>query len=236
MTHMHERQNFVKRVFCNKKTKIVILGALILLPLLGAAVDRATGRGISGTQLEGYTIGSTGGSRYDVGELTEGVVVRQSFVAPTDRFYSATLRGATWGREDNTGELHVSLLGAGGSQLYQWDIDVAGMENDADITLYTDHLVLINQGELYYLQIEDTGSTDGKAATFFAISEDWYPDGSLEINGVQQQGDLCLKVQGAAGDNSYFGVKLALRCMVGWIVAWIYYCKAFPVRRKRSDK
>lgn len=236
MTHMHERENFVKRVFCNKKTKIIILGALILLPLLGAAVDRATGRGISGTQLEEYTIGSTGGSRYDVGELTEGVVVRQSFTSPTDRLYSVILRGATWGRDNNTGTLYVSLIDASGNRLYQWKIDVAEMENDANVTLYADHLVEVAQGELYYLEIEDTGSPEGQAATFFAISEDWYPEGSLEINGVQQQGDLCLKVQGAAGDNSYFGAKLALRCMVGWIVAWIYYCKAFPVRRKRSDK
>lgn len=232
---MHKREHLVKRLFGNKIIRIVILVVLIVLPLPGAAVDWTTGRGIRGTQLEENTIAPISGTRYDVGELTEGVVVRQSFVAPTDRLYAATLRGATWGREDNTGELQVALTDAEGNRLYQWDIDVAGMENDADITLYSDHLIRITKGELYYLEIGDTGSTEGKAATFFAISEDWYPDGTLEINGTQQQGDLCLRIQGAAGDNSYFRAKLVLRCMAAWIVAWIYYCKAFPVRRKRSS-
>lgn len=231
---MHKAGIYLKKIFCNKKTKIAILATLIVLPGICGAVDYAAGRGISGTQLGEYTIGSMGGSRYDVGEITEGTVVRQSFIAPTDRFYSATLRGATWGREDNTGELQVSLTDTNGNKLYQWSIDVAGMENDADITLYADYLVEVTQGDLYYLEIEDEGSPEGKAATFFAISEDWYPDGTLEVNGVQQSGDLCLSVQGATESKSYFGAKVTLRCMIAWILAWIYYCNAFPAERKRS--
>lgn len=233
---MRKKTSFFKRIFCDKKTKIIIIIFLVLLPIFGGLVDFATGRGVSGTQLAAYEIGSKSGNRYDVGELTDGAIVRQSIIAQFDSIYSVTLWGATWGRDDNVGTLCVSLKDTNGVSLYQWSLDVAGMQNDADITLYANQLIETVRGEQYWIEIENNGSPEGKAATFFAISDDWYPDGNLEINGVQQQGDLYVRIEGASENKSYFAVKMALGCMIAWTIAWIYYCKAFPAYGKRSRR
>jgi hypothetical protein len=164
------------------------------------------------------------GTRYDLGELQNDSVVRQSFVAEYDRFYSLTLWGATWGRDNNTGMFVVQLLDDAGESLEAWVIDVANMQNDADLTLYARELVPLTVGDRYWIEIVNHGSKEEQSATFFAMEEDLYPQGELLVNGQEMQGDLWMKLQCAGGQRSYMTQKTILRLLLAVLITWIAYC------------
>lgn len=226
---MHERMNN-KNIFVIKIALIVIC---VLIPFISMGYDAITGKRIQGTQIGTFLSHPKSGDIYDLGELTDQTTVRQSFLAEMDSLYSITLWGATWGRDNNIGTIYVRIMDDAGQCLMQWEVDVASMQNDAEITFALPNLLPVEKGSCYYVEIVDQGSVAGQSATFFAIAEDWNPYGSLEMNGQEMPGDLFMRIEGQSDMKSYAKVKYTLQFLVFGILAWIIFTTIKSGERKR---
>lgn len=226
---MHERC-YMKRAW-----RLVIAVIVLCWPLWGHFLDKLRGSEPQGTVITDTYLSNSDGTRYDLGELTDGTVVRQSFVAEFSQLYSVTLWGANWGRDDNAGTFYVQLKSDSEEILQQWQVDVASMENDTQFTLYVQNMVPMEVGQRYWIEIMNEGSLENRSATFFAVEEDWYSQGGLTVNGEERQGDLWVKLQCAVQNRSYVMQKVILRFLVGAIILWVVYCRMSTSKGKKRE-
>lgn len=99
-----------------------------------------------------------------VGELVQGVELRQPFIAQADEIHSVSLRLSTYERE-NTSHVSVELVGADGGILAQELLDAAGVEDNAVRTILFAQPVRVTPGERYALVLASPDGVPGNAIT-----------------------------------------------------------------------
>ncbi|MDD3242504.1 MAG: ABC transporter permease [Eubacteriales bacterium] len=123
-----------------------------------------------------------------VGELVEGVTVRQQFTAAGDRIRSLSVILGTYGRKNNV-PLHLRMVRENGEVAYEDDVSIADAKDNTNYTIRLRSMVECTPGETLFLEITSPEAQSGNAVTL------WYDKNTqrepLLVNGQEVTGTLC---------------------------------------------
>lgn len=140
-----------------------------------------------------------------VGEVIDGMEIRQKTTVPADRLDSISLMVSTYGRE-NQGMLHLTLLDSEQRMLAEKAIPLSSMEDGKYTAIPLDVPVEGRRGETVTLVITSDGCAPGNAISIyfgnminagrFDIVQSIPQDELFVINGMTGTGKLCVKLNG----------------------------------------
>ncbi len=176
-----------------KKSKrlILILAAVYWLFAIGiyaVANDQFRYEAVTGAAPDGA---------YPIGEIVDGMQIRQTFTAASDIIDSIEIYTGTYNRT-NAGTLKLRLLDGQGQALAQKTVDISKLENNQYTTVFLDQEIAGTAGQLLTLELATQGCSSGNAITIFAGSA-IVADGKMlvyEVNGQQEAGGLCVRPAG----------------------------------------
>lgn len=138
-----------------------------------------------------------------VGELVEGVTVRQHLTVPASRLESISLLLGTYERE-NTGTVVISLEDESHAVVAQQSLDVAGVVDGKYTTIPLDTPLDGYHGQTLTLCITAQGCTPGNAVTLFAgntvaagrfdVPKEIPEEDCYTVNDMAGTGMLCVKL------------------------------------------
>lgn len=169
-----------------------------------------------------------------VGELTDKLLVKQTFYSEIDTINEFSLMFATYGRL-NSGYLYVSILdNANGSILYSEVVDVSQLKDNSFLSFeLSEPLKEVFEKELA-IQIYTDIVDNSKSITMYYNNTESLPRGDLYFNGIRQNGVLCFTVSGL--DTLLFGKYYFQSMSVGAIIITIYLITLFykDMNQKKS--
>ena len=134
-----------------------------------------------------------------VGEIVQGVEIRQPFVAEADEIRSLSLEISTYQRE-NTCHLQITIVDENNSLLGQVDVDGLGVVDNAVRDVYFAEPVPLEQGQNYAIVITSPDGVPGNALTVWygntlaiarvEIVKEIAPERCLQVNGQALNGEL----------------------------------------------
>lgn len=169
-----------------------------------------------------------------VGELTDGMVLEQSFVVPTQRLLYLNLLAGTYARE-NDGRVMLSLLDEEG-QIMQTTTVPADYFADGQYTAVTwDADFAECRGTRITLRIETIGCAPGNAITFYfgsslsggrvELAQRIPTEDHFKLNGAVGAGKLCMSV---VGNNDIGFYKLYWLIISGaFLAAVLFFVKSY---------
>lgn len=168
----------------------------------------------------------------DIGELTEGIVVKQTFVMSGETLEGIQIKLATFGR-NNECSVIAELKDKEADLLIQsWQLDGPDLMDNEIVTLELDEPLHRGVGNKLVLKIYSFNASEGNAVTLWRSSEDYYADGALFINGKKQEGDLWFQLDQRIIDRSpgITRIMLILYLAVGIIIIinsdlWGSFCR-----------
>ncbi|WP_411343917.1 hypothetical protein ACE3MZ_20380 [Paenibacillus sp. WLX1005] len=129
----------------------------------------------------------------NVGEITSGTEVSQSFISPMNNLSGFSIKLATYARV-NEGRVTLGIRELGDSRtIYSTTIKAESLPDNAyyDVRFPP---IKFSKDKKYLIFVSSTDSSAGHAITAYMSSKDTYSDGDYMKNGEQQQGDLAFKV------------------------------------------
>jgi len=147
-----------------------------------------------------------------VGEIVDGVTIRQTIQVPADNMTDISLMTAAYGRE-NTGVMTIALTDEQGVQVAVQRADVNSFEDDKYTQIVLDEPVLGRAGETLWMTLTTEGCMPGNAVTVYAgntvtagrfdIVQNIAEEDRYTVNGQMGAGKLCVKVGGTEELNFY---------------------------------
>lgn len=198
---------------------------LLVLMIFLSAGDQFRYTGISTDGLHATTV---------VGEIIDGMEVRQKISIPADNLTSLELFFATYNRQ-NTGTMHVSLMNSEGQELSAWQLDVSAIADNSYVRLpFTEPLTGM-RGQNAEILLTTEGAMLGNAVTVyygtsistgrFEIVQDLDADSLYRINGMSGNGQLCIKMQGT--NNLSFYKYYWIIAIIMFLVAAAYSIRSY---------
>lgn len=140
-----------------------------------------------------------------VGEIVDGVEIRQTIQAPADQMTSVSLMTATYGRV-NSGTLKAALEDAQGEVVSTANMDAAQIQDGKYTELLLNPPVEGRKGETLTMVLTTEGCAPGNAVTVYAgntvtagrfdIVQNIAETDRYTVNGEQGVGKLCVKANG----------------------------------------
>lgn len=147
-----------------------------------------------------------------VGEVVDGMEIRQTVQVPANELRSISLMTATYGRE-NQGELMLTLSDMQGNQLIEQTVPVSVFEDNKYTTIGLSEPLFDRKGETLLLTLSAHGCASGNAVTVYAgntvttgrfdIVQSISEADRYQINGQPGVGKLCVKLSGVDELNFY---------------------------------
>ena len=132
-------------------------------------------------------------NKIPIGEITDGIVVEQSFICHENGLDEIDILFATYARKNTSGIIKVSILDDKYNLLSEYEIPTESFLDNAFV-----NFEIPRQNESkdkkYMIRIENRGSTPGNAITLWANSYD-YENMELEINGESKEIDLVITMR-----------------------------------------
>ncbi|MDY7991476.1 hypothetical protein UY286_10735 [Paenibacillus polymyxa] len=129
----------------------------------------------------------------NVGEITDGMEIGQSFYSNLNNLSGFSIKLATYARI-NQGDVIIGIRKYGeNSDIYSTTVKA---ESLPDNTFYDVRFppIKFSKDKEYYIFVKSSGGIPGKSITAYKSTKDAYAEGYLLINGVEKQGDLAFKV------------------------------------------
>lgn len=162
----------------------------------------------------------------NVGEITDGVDVVQTFKYNGDYINKISIKAGTYER-NNSGTVSITLTGDG-KKIADNKFDVSKVENNKDIVLKVNKRV-DDKYNRYKLTISGSESTKNDSITLYSNSKGNIHDGKLSVNNKSIDGELEMTVY---GDNiRYIGKFWPIFFAVFILIIAIFYC----VQKKRES-
>lgn len=140
-----------------------------------------------------------------VGEIVDGMEIRQRMIVPADRLDSVSVMAATYGRA-NTGALLFAAENAAGEEIARASVDVSALEDGKYTPVYWDAPVEGLRGEAVTLVVSSQGAAPGNAVSLyfgnmvtagrFDVVRPIAQDELYTVNGAAGTGMLCAKLNG----------------------------------------
>lgn len=155
-----------------------------------------------------------------IGEIIDGIIIEQSFVAETDIIDSMTFMVATYARI-NTGELIVKLYdNESGFVLSESHIDISEFIDNSNYTVEFDKRITGVKGKKLSIQLTAPKSASGNATTIYYNSNINGENRELKVNQEIIQGELCFSVNGL--ELNSFGNYYWLYTAIGAVILSAY--------------
>ena len=142
---------------------------------------------------------------FHIGEITDGVEVRQRVVSPTDRLDAIQLMAGTFGRE-NSGLMRLALLDETGAEVARGSIPVAGLVESQFVSVPLEQPLENCKNRTLTLLITTEGCETGSAVTLYAgnmistgridIAQQIEDADLFRLNGETGAGALCVTLSG----------------------------------------
>jgi hypothetical protein len=130
-------------------------------------------------------------SQTPVAEIVKGVRVTQTFEVYEDNFSALSLQLATYARE-NSSFVEFSIFDQSGTLIHSEKIEARSVLDNSWFAIIFEPQADSRNKE--YSLVITSGSEAGSAITAYSSLEDSIPEGSLDVSGVSQVGDLALHV------------------------------------------
>lgn len=155
---------------------------------------------VAGEQLRfKYTVTDTITPSQPVGEIVQGMEIRQPFVAEADELRGLSLEISTYERENNC-HLQIGVVDAKGNLLGQTEVAGAEVEDNAVRDIYFAEPVPLVQGERYEVVISSPDGGFGNALTVWygntvaaarvEVAKEVAPERRVQLNGQTLTGEL----------------------------------------------
>lgn len=171
---------------------------------------------VGNTELEGFRMN---GYTANVGELLDGAVVGQTFVAERDNLSSVSVMFATYSGRDNTGQIRFTLRRLKGLSdvLREVSADV-GMLGDNQMYQFNFEPVEQAKDETFVVLLESAGGIPGQAVTVDVDNRDPYHRGSAYLlrGAVEEITETTLARGGKATMDIAFGTGYKVPLYVAW--------------------
>lgn len=131
--------------------------------------------------------------KQNVGEITNGMEIGQTFKAPMNNLSGFSIKLATYARV-NSGHVTIGIRNYGEDKaIYSTTIKA---ESLVDNTYYDMRFppIKFSKDKEYYIFVSSTNGTSGHSITAYNSAQDIYKDGTLFIDGKEKTGDLAFKV------------------------------------------
>ena len=162
---------------------------------------------------------------FSIGEIVDGMEVRQKFEVPADVVNGIEVYAGTYDRA-NTGSITFSLLDSQDSIVVQKTVDVSFLENNKYTAISFDQELTLTPGDILTLRVTTQGCSDGNAITVFAGSTVKAGEVALRyaIDGQEAEGTLCIRLCGY-DHLSFYSVYWIIVAVV-FLAACVYvaYC------------
>lgn len=140
-----------------------------------------------------------------VGEITDGITVRQLLTAPADQITGVDILFDTYGRS-NTGTLQIRLEDLEGNLLAEEELDVSQLKNVQYAPVVFDEAVQTTPEARLMLSLSSNGCSAGNAVTVYYgnslnvgranLSQEIPTEERYEIAGDRGIGKLCVRLSG----------------------------------------
>lgn len=146
-----------------------------------------------------------------VGEIVDGVELRQNVAAPADLLSSIDIMAGTYNRE-NSGSMSITVLNAAGETLAQKTVDIAAFGNNKYTSVALDEQLAVTPGETLTLCLSTQGSYPDNAITIYASTA----GEGYTLGGEEAVGALCIRLNG-------------YDCLTFYKTYWVIVAAAFLV-------
>ncbi|KLU64363.1 teichoic acid translocation permease protein TagG [Desulfosporosinus acididurans] len=169
-----------------------------------------------------------------IGEIRRNMTVMQTFIAQTDEVQRVSLLFATGGKQ-NPGVALIRILNmANGKVLAQKNVVLSSLANNAYTSIGFDQPVKVNKGETLGLTLNVPNSEEGKTiSVWFDAGNTFQGGGAWFLNGVKQQGTLCIIYSGR--DKILFG-DYYWDLVIGLGILLAIYCINLVVKQKKGKR
>lgn len=170
-----------------------------------------------------------------IGEIVDGMEIRQDIRVPADLVDRLELQAGTYLRE-NTGVLTAVLSDTAGNEVARKDIDIASLKNSAYTTINFDHQLSVTAGQTLTLTLTTNGCTPGNAITLYAGSTltDGTSGGSYSVADKVSPGYLCVRLSGRAQLEFYKIYWVIVIAAFALLAAYTVYCWKQAVKGKSN--
>lgn len=179
--------------------------------------------------------GAAPASGYTIGEVVDGIEIRQSVLAPAEFLKGVEIKAGTYDRI-NSGTLTVAVLDSAENVLAQESIDVSAVENNAYTTILLDQTVEVTSGEILTLQLTTQGCFEGNAITLYAgnlLDEPEKNSGYL-INETVANSSLCVRLTGYRQLTFYKTYWVIVTSLFAVLSIYVFHCWKEALRGKSN--
>lgn len=129
-----------------------------------------------------------------VGEITSDIVIEQTFEWQLDSIHSFEIQFATLARK-NTSTINVQLIDEKEDEiLYSNVVDTKELDDNKFKVFKLSEPIKETKNKVYKIRLSTNDGTLGNAITVWKSNSDYYFNGQLFTNGIEQPGDICLRV------------------------------------------
>lgn len=207
------------------------IGSIVVLLALFALVSQFVWVRETGTSHTGYTT--------NTGEVTDSVLVGQTFVAEKDSLSGIGVLLATYSNRENSGqlELHIRSLADMSRDIRMASVDVARL-GDNQIHAFTFDPIPDSAQQTYFFYIQARGSAAGQAITVDIDTRDPYHRGTAYIVKGRQEASLSPDILSASGKptidvafETYQTVRLRDAVVNRAVSTWRYLIGTWPEKQ-----
>ncbi|MCM2535976.1 DUF2142 domain-containing protein [Neobacillus pocheonensis] len=140
-----------------------------------------------------HTVAGQNYSDETIGEMTDKMIISQSFVAGSDQFSRIQIPFHTYS-SNTQGTFELELREAGsGKVVFKQAINLSGLK-DGKLVNFDFPKINSAKGKKYQIDISGIGLKSGTSATVWKSTTDHYRQGQLTIDGRSVKGDLRFKI------------------------------------------
>ena len=177
-----------------------------------------------------------------IGEIEEGMQVKQRLVAPADQITSVDIQIATFGRT-NIGVLNLQLENEQGEEVARGSTDISTFLEGQYNTIPIEQAAKISRAEVLTLILTTEGTSVGNAVSVyygntvtagrFDIVQDIAPEDMYAINGQTGAGRLCVRLNGIRTLSFYKTYWLIV--ISAFSILTIYTIRGYNLARKGKN-
>ncbi|XOQ47666.1 MAG: Transport permease protein [Eubacteriales bacterium] len=168
-----------------------------------------------------------------IGEISEGVSIRQTFLSPIDTITQFSIEFATYNRINN-GSIFVAMRDLSTNQtVFEEEVDVSTLQDNSFASFVIPKKIEQALGKQFAIEITAANLDRENAITVYYNQQQSAANGELYLNGVLQTGALCFSVTGL--QSLYFGHHyFQIMGIVGLLLAC--YCINLCFKAKKGKK
>ncbi len=171
-------------------------------------------------------------STTDIGEITDGLNIRQTFKVD-DGINRVAIRFSTYNRE-NKGIIQVTLLNkTTNEEIQTWKEDISKIKDNDYHDFILDTPIVDTKNIEFELKIKTIGCNSGSTITITSSRANQYEEGNLYINDKEQMKDITFRVGTTnAGFISTIGIVLVILTVIFIVlISYLLFIKKIKIEK-----